>query len=171
MALVIVTSNSRQPAAARAGPGTPQQYQPAYGASGLQDPVTLAWYASSGTVAYDVAWAYASNGYYSYSGYLYGQTSYSLSGLTGGHTYNWQVFACDYSTCVSSASWYFTMASGSSPPPAPQQYSPGYGATGLSNPVPFAWYQAGSDTDYIVYYWDTSTGAGTYSPWLGMQAS
>jgi hypothetical protein len=158
---------------ASAQPYPPQPYSPAYGASGVQNPVTVAWYPSYGTVAYDVAWADTANGQYTWSGFLYGQTSYGLPTLTAGDTYGWYVFACDYYSCVSGGQWYFTMASsGSSAPTAPQLSSPSNGANGVTNPVTFIWMQAGSDTNYIVYYEDATAGTGwSNSGLLGTQTT
>ncbi|HTE86737.1 MAG TPA: hypothetical protein VK821_18635 [Dehalococcoidia bacterium] len=157
-----------------AQPSPPQPYQPPYGATGVQNPVTVAWYPSYGAVAYDVAWADAAVGTWTWSGYLYNQTSYTLPTLTAGDTYGWYVFACDYYQCVSGGQWYFVMASsGSGAPVAPQQSSPAYGANNVNNPVSFGWAQASGDTNYLVEYEDATAGTGwNASPWLsGTQTS
>jgi hypothetical protein len=140
-------------------PVAPQLIQPADGATGLQNPVTLAWSPAGSDSDYQVSYDDLTAGS-GYSGYIDvgTKTSYTLPTLPTGHRIAWAAYGCT-SSCVASAAYTFTVYAPA--PGAPQPTAPANSATNVGLTPTLSWSGAANAvsgvTVYAVELWDAQS--------------
>jgi hypothetical protein len=141
-------------------PGAFGKSAPANGASGQPTNPTLSWNAASGTVNH-YRYCYATTTGCTPSTQVPSTTtSVTVTGLTPGATYHWQVRACADSGCTvftnaSGGHWSFTVASA---PGAFGKSAPVSGTTNLPITVTLSWNAASGTVNHYRYCYATTTG-------------
>ena len=140
---------------------------PANGATNQPVSLALSWGTATGAASYEYCYDTSNDGACSAWTGTGTATSASISGLSYGTTYYWQVralnsFGVTYANGASTAFWAFTTGS---PPGAFSKTSPANGATGQPVSLTLAWGAAGGATSYE-YCYDT-TNDGACSAWTG----
>jgi hypothetical protein len=123
-----------------APPATPNTPSPADGATGLGTTVGLAWNASGGT-SYDVLFGPTDPPSQIASGVT--TNGYSVTGLTAGTTYFWQIVAHNGGGANQGPQWKFTTAASTAAPSSP---SPANAATNVSTTPTLTWSATGATT-------------------------
>jgi photosystem II stability/assembly factor-like uncharacterized protein len=143
-------------------PAAPTLSAPAYGATGQPTSLTFSWYASTGATSYHLQVSTSS----SFSTLAVDQsgltaTSSSVTGLSNGITYYWQVNASNSGgTSAYSGVWNFATVSAVQPPAAPVLASPATGATGQPTSLTLSW---NASSGAASYHLQVSTSS-TFSP-------
>src|SRR3990170_1436343 len=137
-------------------PGAFSKSSPANGASGQPTNPTLSWGSSSGATSYEYCYDTSNDNACSSWTTNGTSTSKTLSSLTAGTTYYWQVRARNAAGPTEAnggAWWYFTTAT--SPPGAFNKSSPANGASGQPTNPTLSWGSSSGATSYE-YCYDTS---------------
>ena len=129
-----------------AAPSTPNSPSPADGAVNQSSSVTLTW-SATGATSYDVLLGPTDPPSQVASGLT--SASYSVSGLTPGGIYFWQIVAHNSGGANQGPAWSFTTAGSS--PTAPGSPSPVNAATGVSTNATLSWSAIGA-TSYDVKF-------------------
>ena len=133
-----------------AAPATPSSPNPSSGAVGQPTSLTLTWTAA-GATSYDVLFGPTDPPSQVATGLT--SASYTVSGLTAGATYFWQIVAHNSGGANQGPQWLFTTAV--PPPTTPASPNPADGATGLSTSATLSW-SAANATSYDVKFGTTN---------------